>query len=99
MRANCTTNAPQLDKLAAAISARGIPTDTLLVQGPAAETILQQADALDAKLIVLGSHGHGMLYHALVGSTSAAVIKGSHRPVLVIPDANRQTAQAKTSGP
>jgi len=75
-----------LEKLAAEIRYRGIHTDAVFIEGPTAKTILHEADARDASMIVLGSHGHGMLYHALVGGTSGAVIKASRRPVLVVPD-------------
>jgi nucleotide-binding universal stress UspA family protein len=75
-----------LEKLAAEIRYRGIHTDAVFITGPTAKTILHEADARDASMIVLGSHGHGMLFHALVGGTSAAVIKSSRRPVLVVPD-------------
>jgi nucleotide-binding universal stress UspA family protein len=70
-----------LEKLAAEIRYRGIHTDAVFITGPTAKTILHEADARDASMIVLGSHGHG-----LVGGTSAAVIKSSRRPVLVVPD-------------
>lgn len=75
-----------LNKLAAELRYRGIQADAIVVEGPPAKSILQQADTLCASLIVLGTHGHGMLYHALVGGTSAEVIKESSRPVLVVPD-------------
>ena len=76
----------ELQKLASELRYRGIEADSLVVEGPPALSILRQADSLDANMIVLGTHGHGMLYHALVGNTSAEVIKESHRPVLVVPD-------------
>jgi nucleotide-binding universal stress UspA family protein len=75
-----------LEKLAAELRYRGIHTDAVFIEGPTAKTILQQADERDVSMIVLGSHGHGALYHALVGGTSGAVIKASRRPVLVVPD-------------
>jgi nucleotide-binding universal stress UspA family protein len=75
-----------LEKLAASLRYRGLEAEALLVEGPTAETILQEADRLDASMLILGSHGHGMLYHAFVGSVSAAVVKESRRPVLIVPD-------------
>ena len=57
----------------------------LLVRGPTAETVCKQADSLNATMIVVGSHGHGAAYDLVVGSVSAAIIKQSSRPVLVIP--------------
>ena len=57
----------------------------LMIQGPTVEVTLREADKLDASLIVVGSHGHGAVYDVLVGSYSAAIIRESSLPVLVIP--------------
>jgi nucleotide-binding universal stress UspA family protein len=75
-----------VEKLAAEIRFRGIHTDAVVTEGATAETILRHADQLDPAMIILGSHGHGMLYHALMGSVGAAVVKDSTRPVLIVPD-------------
>ena len=75
-----------LEKLAAELRYRGLNAEALMIEGPTAATILHEADRLDSHLIVIGTHGHGMLYHALVGSVSADVVKESRRPVLVVPD-------------
>ncbi|HTD83926.1 MAG TPA: universal stress protein, partial [Gemmatimonadaceae bacterium] len=53
--------------------------------GTVAEEILSQADALNADLIVMGTHGHGAMYNLLVGSVTKGVIKHSVRPVLLVP--------------
>ena len=37
-----------------------------------------------AELIVMGSHGHGALEEALIGSTAKKVIRRSKKPVLVV---------------
>jgi len=42
--------------------------------------------ALDAELLVLGSHGHGAIHDVLVGSTSQHVIRHAPCPVVVLPD-------------
>src|SRR6266487_5543587 len=55
------------------------PTGTL------AEEILNQADALNADMIVMGRHGHGAMYNLLVGSTTKGVLKHSTRPMLLVP--------------
>jgi nucleotide-binding universal stress UspA family protein len=55
------------------------PTGTL------AEEILNQADELNADLIVMGTHGHGAMYNLLVGSATKGVLKHSTRPVLLVP--------------
>jgi nucleotide-binding universal stress UspA family protein len=41
--------------------------------------------ARDADLLVLGSHGHGRLYHAVIGSVTEACIRVAGCPVVVVP--------------
>jgi nucleotide-binding universal stress UspA family protein len=50
-----------------------------------AEAIVAVADECDAGVIVVGSHGHGPLRAALLGSVSAGVLRRAARPVLVVP--------------
>ena len=50
-----------------------------------AEEILDQANELNADLIVMGTHGHGAMYNLLVGSVTKGVLKHSTRPVLLMP--------------
>jgi nucleotide-binding universal stress UspA family protein len=73
----------ELDALADRLRAKGHTVDTLLVPGPTVQTILEQAEKLDADVIVMGSHGRGKLSDLLVGSVSAGVIRKS--PVPVVP--------------
>ena len=49
------------------------------------ETVLDQISNLDPEVIIMGSHGHGALYHLFVGSVTEGVIRHAKRPVLVIP--------------
>jgi nucleotide-binding universal stress UspA family protein len=53
--------------------------------GAVADEILDQADQLNADLIVMGTHGHGAMYNLLVGSATKGVLKHSTRPVLLVP--------------
>src|SRR5205823_11687819 len=53
--------------------------------GAVAEEILNQADVLNADLIVMGTHGHGAMYNLLVGSATKGGLKHSRRPVLLVP--------------
>jgi len=53
--------------------------------GAVAEEILNQANVLQADLIVMGTHGHGAMYNLLVGSATKGVLKHSRRPVLLVP--------------
>ena len=67
----------------------GIDAEPLLVQGAAVEVILDEASKLKAGLIVVGSHGHGAVYHLMVGSVSEGVLHRSTCPVLVVPTHDR----------
>lgn len=67
------------------LSAAGIETDTRLVMGPTADTIFEEADALGADLIVMGSHGRRGLARLLIGSVSEEVLKEHKWPLLVVP--------------
>lgn len=62
-----------------------INATALLRQGEPVKTILNEAKQLDVELIVAGSHGHGPLFEALVGSVSAGILRKSPVPVLVVP--------------
>jgi len=75
----------QLQQLADGLRQRGVETTALLIQGVIADTILAESDKVAADITVIGSHGHGAVYHLLVGSASKAVLRRSTRPVLVVP--------------
>jgi nucleotide-binding universal stress UspA family protein len=74
-----------LQQHAAQLRSRGLDAHALVVEGRNVETILREARRLAATVIVIGSHGHGALYEAVVGSVSAGVIRGSPCPVLIVP--------------
>jgi nucleotide-binding universal stress UspA family protein len=57
----------------------------LQVQGSSPDEILKLARNHAADLIVMGSHGHGPLYHLFVGSVTNAVLKDAPCPVMVVP--------------
>jgi nucleotide-binding universal stress UspA family protein len=53
-----------------------------------ADRVLTDA-ARDARLLVLGSHGHGHVHYTMLGSTSAACIRRATCPVVVVPASGR----------
>jgi nucleotide-binding universal stress UspA family protein len=55
--------------------------------GPVAQTILNEADAVDAAAIVLGTRGLGGVGSLLLGSVSHALVQSADRPVLIVPSA------------
>ena len=69
------------------LAASGLKATLREPTGPVVEQILREADARDADLIVMGTHGHGAMYNLLVGSVTEGVLKHSTRPVLLVPTA------------
>lgn len=53
----------------------------------AARTIIEVADELDARLVVCGRRGRGIVTSTLLGSVSHAVLTHAARPVLIVPKA------------
>ena len=74
-----------LDQWASALETEGIDTVPLLIQGPTTETLLSEAQRLQADLMVIGAHQHGWMYQAFFGSITDAVIHQTKIPVLVVP--------------
>lgn len=73
-------------RLADGLRQSGLPrVKALTVQGPTAETILAQAELLDATLIVLGAHHRGAIRELFVGSVARRVLRHTRRPVLIVP--------------
>jgi nucleotide-binding universal stress UspA family protein len=72
-------------QLAHVLRDSGVNAEAGLVQGPTVDTILEQAERQKADLLIVGSHGHGAVYRALLGSVSEGVLHRSKIPVLIIP--------------
>ncbi|MGE4490478.1 MAG: universal stress protein, partial [Kiritimatiellales bacterium] len=53
----------------------GVPAQAMLLKGHAAECLLEQAENFGADMIIMGSHGHGMLRKMLTGSVTEAVLR------------------------
>lgn len=61
-----------------------------------ADTILAQAEAVDAQAIVVGTRGLSGVKSLLLGSVSHAVVQHAHRSVIVVPSA--EVAAARVAG-
>jgi len=74
-----------IQTLAKELQDEGIDVTPLLVQGPTVETVVTEADRLNADMIVMGTHGHGSLHSILVGSITRGVIHSATCPVVLVP--------------
>jgi nucleotide-binding universal stress UspA family protein len=62
--------------------------DVRFVEGTPALAIMKEADRDGAELIVVGSHGHGALRSALLGSVSRSLAEEASCPVVIVPAAD-----------
>lgn len=79
----------RLRAIAEPLEEGGLHVVPLLVMGDTVESILSEADRIDAGTIVVGSHGHSKLHHLLLGSISEGVLRHSRRPVVIVPVGQR----------
>jgi nucleotide-binding universal stress UspA family protein len=75
----------RLKELAKEIVARGVACESSVKFGLPADEIMSAARDHAAGLVVMGSHGHGALYHLFTGSVVTGVLKRIDCPVLVVP--------------
>ena len=73
------------DQVVSDLDAESVNTDEILVEpGNPVEVITRVAEEKACDLIVLGSHGYGMLKDALMGGTARGVIRRTKKPVLLV---------------
>lgn len=75
----------RLKALAEPLVAAGIEVEPVTLIGLAVDDILEQAAKHHADFIMLGSHGHGALYHLFSGSVVTGILKRAKCPVIVVP--------------
>ena len=63
-----------------------------VIEGHPVNEILKYAENNNCGLIVMGTHGKGILTHALLGSVAGKVIRKSRIPVMVIPIPEDETS-------
>jgi nucleotide-binding universal stress UspA family protein len=75
----------RLKALAEPLIASGMNIEPVTLIGLAVDDILEQAAKYHADYIMLGSHGHGALYHLFSGSVVTGILKRATCPVIVVP--------------
>jgi nucleotide-binding universal stress UspA family protein len=74
----------KLRQLAARLRRDRVNVTTRSIAGNIPRIILNEAERINADLIVLGSHGHGNLYHALLGGVGQKVKRKATCPVMLV---------------
>lgn len=74
-----------IQEMAEGAREHGVEATSLLLRGPTVKALLAETEKLNADMLVLGSHGHGLMHRVLLGSVSQAILQKSQIPVLLIP--------------
>ena len=56
-----------------------------IVEGYPVEEILRMADKVNCDVIIMGTHGKGIISHTLLGSVAERVLRRVRKPVFIIP--------------
>lgn len=73
-----------LDAVCNRVEQEGIKTSYLIREGSVAESILEVADAMEADMIAMSTHGRSGLKRWVMGSIADRVVRHSPIPVLLI---------------
>jgi nucleotide-binding universal stress UspA family protein len=87
-----------VDETAARLGEHGVSADVTVRRGSAADVILDQAEADEADLVVVGSHGRGGMERFLIGSVSERVARYARTSVLVARGDNVRQAIVAVDG-
>ena len=74
-----------LEEARAQAAPTGVETEVRLVPNKASRALVEIADELDARLIVVGSYGDQPLKGVILGSTPHKLLHTAGRPVVVVP--------------
>ena len=75
----------QLRELGDQLRRQRIHVVNRFVLGTVSTTILAEAERITAELIIMGSHGHGNVYHALFGGVGQKVMRRARCAVMLVP--------------
>ncbi|MFB6132402.1 MAG: universal stress protein [Halanaeroarchaeum sp.] len=74
-----------VDAVRSRCEAAGVDFETTQLEGRPATRITEYADAVDADLVVMGTHGRSGISRLLLGSVTESVVRNCEREVLTVP--------------
>lgn len=72
------------------LSTEKIRVTSFLLEGNISQVIFSQIEEYDPDIIVMGSHGHGYMMKALLGSIAMSVLKHVKCPVIIVPSKTKK---------
>jgi nucleotide-binding universal stress UspA family protein len=85
----------RLATFVAASTGRGRRIRALTKVGPPVEEILEYADAQKIDLIVIGTHGRGLVGQMLLGSVAERVVRRARIAVLTVPATSSRASRSR----
>jgi len=61
-----------------------------ILEGNPLKALLEFSDSEGAEMVVVGSHGHGVLASVLLGSVAEGIVRKSKVPALIVPAPHRK---------
>ena len=92
------TSRRQLDELVSLTKLPADRTKTTAIVGTPVDQILAYVSAEHIDLVVLGTHGRGLVGHLLLGSVAERIVRRSPVPVLTVHGEARTTVAGHTAG-
>ncbi|MBX3355780.1 MAG: universal stress protein [Phycisphaeraceae bacterium] len=87
-----------LEGIAASIRQEGLRVEIVTRPGQPAEVLRTVAEEAGAEILVIGSHGHGVLKRLLLGSVADELLRTAKSPLLVVhPRDGQRTIQFRTA--
>ena len=74
----------ELEKIKKKLMSEEVKVKTQIEKGTPSKKIIEIAEKENVALIVMGSHGKGVLKELLIGSVSENVIRHTKKPVLIV---------------
>lgn len=72
---------------------KDVPVTTEVLFGHAASAIIEAATTNKVDLVVMGTHGHGVVMHMVMGSVAERVVRGAPCPVLTVREPREREIQ------
>jgi nucleotide-binding universal stress UspA family protein len=86
-----------LQQLAQCLRKRDIDAKALLLEGGSIQTLFREVPRLEADLIILGCHKHGLLYAALMRLTEYSMLSKCPCPIMLVPDSGGLSDKVQTN--
>lgn len=71
------------------LSDEKVRAKTFLLEGNVTEVVLSQVEEYAPDMIVMGSHGHGYMMKALLGSMTMFLLKHVKCPIMIVPGTHK----------